>query len=116
MTLCSSFSLRLEDLQKRLDTGPFDKENHPMSNQYRAMDLRKFTLVHEGPLHWRLGKNKLVDLHVLLLEDLLILLSRHSDGQNLSLKFYDMNMLPDGKWCPVLKLSSLMAKNVATGE
>ncbi len=87
-----------------------------MSREYRNLQLTGHRLIHDGALSWRLGKNKAVDLHVLLLEELLILLTRHSDGQKLSLKYYDMNMLPDGKWCPVLRLSSLMAKNVATGQ
>lgn len=61
-----------------------------------------------------------VDLHVVLLEDLLVLLTRNSDGQRLSLRFHNTTFVAgkeDTKFthCPLLKLSSLMAKNVATG-
>lgn len=55
-----------------MDTSSFDKENHKLSKQYRGLDLRKHELIKEGSLTWRLSKTKSVDLHVVLLEDLLV--------------------------------------------
>ncbi|VDP08760.1 unnamed protein product, partial [Soboliphyme baturini] len=110
---------RLEQLQKRLDTAPFDKVQHQIVAEYRSLDLRQFALIYEGALSWRLGKNKAVDLHVVLFDNLLVLLTKTSDGQRLTLRFHNINLISgkeDAKWthCPLLKLSSLMAKNVAT--
>lgn len=82
--------------------------------------MRNYKLIHDGPLQWRFGKNKAVDLHVVLLEDLLILLTRTSDSNRLVLRFHNINLISgreDKKYthCPVLKLTGLLPKNVATG-
>lgn len=105
----------LAELQSRLDTAPFDKEPHPMSREFPRLDLTRHHLILDGRLEWRLGKNKVVELHVVLLEELIVLMTRVGSEGRLSLKYYDMAQMPDGKWCPVLKLNSLIAKTVATG-
>lgn len=49
---------RLQDLQKRLDTKEFDRLAHTIGKEFKNLDLRRYTLVHDGHLTWRLGKNK----------------------------------------------------------
>ncbi|KRZ33252.1 Rho guanine nucleotide exchange factor 12 [Trichinella pseudospiralis] len=112
--------LRLQRLQQMLDTTQFDKVNHPIVSEFCPLDVRRFSLIHEGPLIWRLNKNKIVDLHVVLLDKILLLLSPTSDG-HLALRFHNINISygkDEVKWthCPLLKLNSLIAKDVATDK
>ncbi|XP_027529490.1 rho guanine nucleotide exchange factor 11-like, partial [Neopelma chrysocephalum] len=75
-------------------------------------------MIHEGPLTWRVGKDKTVDLHVLLLEDLLVLLQKQDE--KLVLKCHSKTALgsSDNKqtFSPVLKLNSVLIRSVATGR
>ncbi|KRY39576.1 Rho guanine nucleotide exchange factor 1 [Trichinella spiralis] len=112
--------LRLQRLQQMLDTAQFDKVNHPIVSEFCPLDVRRFSLIHEGPLIWRLNKSKIVDLHVVLLDEILLLLSPTSDG-HLALRFHNINIScgkDEVKWthCPLLKLNSLIAKDVATDK
>ncbi|KRZ18020.1 Rho guanine nucleotide exchange factor 12, partial [Trichinella zimbabwensis] len=112
--------LRLQHLQQMLDTTQFDKVNHPIVSEFCPLDVRRFSLIHEGPLIWRLNKSKIVDLHVVLLDEILLLLSPTSDG-HLALRFHNINISygkDEVKWthCPLLKLNSLIAKDVATDK
>ena len=45
-----------------------------------------YKLVYDGPLTWRFSRGKMVELHVVLLEDVLVLLTKVGDGQKLILK------------------------------
>uniref|UniRef100_A0A8C9K3L1 Rho guanine nucleotide exchange factor 1 n=1 Tax=Panthera tigris altaica TaxID=74533 RepID=A0A8C9K3L1_PANTA len=66
--------LRLKDYQKRLDLSHLRQSSDPMLNEFKNLDITKRKLVHEGPLTWRVTKDKAVEVHVLLLDDLLLLL------------------------------------------
>src|SRR5689334_5344421 len=121
----------LRDLHERIDTTAYDKDTShtAITKQYRSLDISQYTLIHDGQLHWRQAKGKHVEVHlgiinqminiklyfVVLLDQLLILLTRHSDGNKLILKMHDAPSSKEPKWCPVLRLSSLMIKEVATG-
>uniref|UniRef100_A0A5S6QK26 Rho guanine nucleotide exchange factor 12 n=1 Tax=Trichuris muris TaxID=70415 RepID=A0A5S6QK26_TRIMR len=110
---------RLEQLRRNIDTSQFAKVNHPMSDEYRRLNVTNYSLVYEGSLFWRLGKNKVVALHAVLLDELLLLLSKSSDGHRLTLRFHNLNTgKEDMKWthCPLLKLSNLIAKDMATDK
>ncbi|KFD55689.1 hypothetical protein M514_03437, partial [Trichuris suis] len=111
--------MRLEQLQRNIDTSQFVKVNHPMSEEYRRLNVTNYSLIYEGNLFWRLGKNKVIPLHAVLLDELLLLLSKSSDGHRLSLRFHNLNTgKEDMKWthCPLLKLSNLIAKDMATDK
>lgn len=62
---------RTHELFKRLDTRDFDRLAHTVSgaSEFKNFDLRRYRLVHEGSLTWRLGRNKVItnffkfDLH-----------------------------------------------------
>uniref|UniRef100_A0A8B9MK19 Rho guanine nucleotide exchange factor 1 n=1 Tax=Accipiter nisus TaxID=211598 RepID=A0A8B9MK19_9AVES len=79
-------------------------------------DITKRNLVHEGPLTWRVTRDKAVDVHVLLLDDLLVLLQRQEERLVLRCHSRTITPTPDGKQMlsPIIKLSSAMTREVAT--
>ncbi|CAI4228323.1 unnamed protein product [Auanema sp. JU1783] len=103
---------RLQELQSRVDTTPFDKEFG--SHDYSYLDLSKHQLVHEGPLSCRFNRGKITELHVVLLETMLVMMTRHSDGNKLLLKFLEPSK--ETKWSPILPLAPLIAKEKANDK
>ncbi|XP_055473340.1 rho guanine nucleotide exchange factor 1 [Psammomys obesus] len=108
--------LRLKDYQRRLDLTHLRQSNDPVLSDFKNLDITKKKLVHEGPLTWRLTKDKAVEVHVLLLDDLLLLLQRQDDRLLLKSHSRTMTPMPDGKTMlrPVLRLTSAMTREVAT--
>jgi len=94
----------------------------------QTLDLTKHRLIYDGPLTLKLGDTrrfKTVDLHVLLLEDCIMLLQKQDD--KFLLKFHTSTAgntvvggqgNSGGKFChsPVVKLSTMIYRPVATGE
>uniref|UniRef100_A0A8B9PUY1 Rho guanine nucleotide exchange factor 11 n=1 Tax=Apteryx owenii TaxID=8824 RepID=A0A8B9PUY1_APTOW len=109
---------RLEGYQKRLDATSLERTNNPLAAEFKSLDLTSRRMIHEGPLTWRISKDKTVDLHVLLLEDLLVLLQKQDE--KLVLKCHSKTALgsSDNKqtFSPVLKLSSVLIRSVATDK
>ncbi|XP_042296336.1 rho guanine nucleotide exchange factor 11 isoform X3 [Sceloporus undulatus] len=110
---------RLEAYQKRLDTTSLERTSNPLAAEFKNLDLRSRRMIHEGLLSWRISKDKTVaDLHVLLLEDLLVLLQRQDE--KLVLKCHSKMTLgsSDTKqtFSPVLKLNSVLIRSVATDK
>lgn len=103
---------RLEELQKRLVTTSYDREN--FSNDFHSFNLMHYKLVHDGPLTWRCSRNKMVELHVVLLENVLILLTKTGDGSKLLLKVQEPSK--DTRWSPILPLTTLIAKEKANDK
>ncbi|XP_048079604.1 rho guanine nucleotide exchange factor 1 isoform X4 [Ursus arctos] len=108
--------LRLKDYQKRLDLSHLRQSNDPMLSEFKNLDITKKKLVHEGPLTWRVTKDKAVEVHVLLLDDLLLLLQRQDERLLLKSHSRTLTPTPDGKTMlrPVLRLTSAMTREVAT--
>ncbi|KAM6223665.1 rho guanine nucleotide exchange factor 1 [Rhynchocyon petersi] len=109
--------LRLKDYQRRLDLSHLRQSSDPMLSEFKNLDITKKRLVHEGPLTWRVTKDKAVEVHVLLLDDLLLLLQRQDE--RLLLKSHSRTLTtpaPEGKTMlrPVLRLTSAMTREVAT--
>ena len=87
------------------------------------MDLTKHRLIYDGPLTMKLGDTKrfkTIDLHVVLLEDCIMLLQKQDDKY--LLKFHTTTFgttgAPQGqKFChsPVIKFSTMLVRPVATG-
>lgn len=75
-------------------------------------------MVHEGPLSWRISKDKSLDLHVLLLEDLLVLLQRQDEKLLLKCHSKTAAGSSDSKqtFSPVLKLNAVLVRSVATDK
>uniref|UniRef100_A0A8C0QHA4 Rho guanine nucleotide exchange factor 1 n=1 Tax=Canis lupus familiaris TaxID=9615 RepID=A0A8C0QHA4_CANLF len=108
--------LRLKDYQKRLDLSLLRQSSDPMLSEFKNLDITKKKLIYEGPLTWRLTKDKAVEVHVLLLDDLLLLLQRQDDRLLLKSHSRTLTPTPDGKTMlrPVLRLTSAITREVAT--
>ncbi|XP_020019030.1 rho guanine nucleotide exchange factor 11 isoform X3 [Castor canadensis] len=109
---------RLEGYQKRLDATALERASNPLAAEFKSLDLTTRKMIHEGPLTWRISKDKTLDLHVLLLEDLLVLLQRQDE--KLLLKCHSKTTVgsSDSKqtFSPVLKLNAVLIRSVATDK
>uniref|UniRef100_A0AAQ5XBB6 Rho guanine nucleotide exchange factor (GEF) 11 n=1 Tax=Amphiprion ocellaris TaxID=80972 RepID=A0AAQ5XBB6_AMPOC len=102
---------RLIQYQRRLDAGP----------QFKNLDLTKKRMIHEGPLTWKISKDKQIEIQALLLSDWLMLLQKGPDDR-LQLRFPSRWMGGGGggggdsklSFCPMVKLDSLLVRPVAT--
>ncbi|XP_051692471.2 rho guanine nucleotide exchange factor 1 isoform X6 [Oryctolagus cuniculus] len=108
--------LRLKDYQRRLDLSHLRQSSDPMLSEFKNLDITRKKLIHEGPLTWRVTKDKAVEVHVLLLDDLLLLLQRQDERLLLKSHSRTLTPTPDGKTMlrPVLRLTSAMTREVAT--
>ncbi|XP_072319097.1 rho guanine nucleotide exchange factor 12 isoform X2 [Eucyclogobius newberryi] len=107
---------RLEDYQRRLDLSSLKQTDNPMIMELKNLDLTKKMLVHEGPLSWKVNKDKTIELYTLLLEDILVLLQKQDE--RLILKCHSKNLAgtADTKhiFSPIIKLSTVLVRSVAT--
>ncbi|KAG8147048.1 hypothetical protein E2320_014109 [Naja naja] len=105
---------RLESYQKRLDASSLERTSNPIAAEFKNLDLRGRRMIHEGPLTWRISKDKTV----LLLGDLLVLLQRQDE--RLVLKCHGRAGLgssdPKQSFSPVLRLGSVLIRSVATDK
>lgn len=75
-------------------------------------------MIYDGTLTWRINRSKHIDHHVVLLEDILILLQKQDErlvlrcqsGSKESTR--DDGRLPHS---PIIKLNNLLTRNVAVG-
>ncbi|XP_025200480.1 rho guanine nucleotide exchange factor 11 [Melanaphis sacchari] len=107
--------LRLSEIQKKLDASPFEKVDHPLSVDYKNLDVTKHKLIHEGGLWLRIGgtRQKMIELHVLLLEDLIILLNKVDDKY--VLKYYGFqDRTPT--LSPIIKMSTALVRHNAVDK
>uniref|UniRef100_A0A672QXU2 Rho guanine nucleotide exchange factor 12-like n=1 Tax=Sinocyclocheilus grahami TaxID=75366 RepID=A0A672QXU2_SINGR len=107
---------RLEDYQRRLDLSSLKQSENPMIAEFKTLDLTKRKMVHEGPLSWKVNKDKTIELYTLLLEDILVLLQRQDE--KLILKCHSKNLAGTAEtkhiFSPIIKLSTVMVRSVAT--
>ena len=107
---------KLVEIQANLDTSGLDKmgADHPIFREYKNLDLTSHTMVYDGGLTMKLGDTKRVKaLHVLLLEDCMMLLQKQvnfassiysgEDRRNISIyHFYpNKNSKSVGKKCTI---------------
>ncbi|CAO2598649.1 Rho guanine nucleotide exchange factor 11 [Lemmus lemmus] len=109
---------RLESYQKRLDASALERASNPLAAEFKSLDLTARKMIHEGPLTWRISKDKTLDLQVLLLEDLLVLLQRQEE--RLLLKCHSKTAVGSADsrqtFSPVLKLNAVLIRSVATDK
>uniref|UniRef100_A0A8C9YUM5 Rho guanine nucleotide exchange factor 12 n=1 Tax=Sander lucioperca TaxID=283035 RepID=A0A8C9YUM5_SANLU len=107
---------RLEDYQRRLDLSSLKQTDNPMILELKNLDLTKRTMVHEGPLSWKVNKDKTIELYTLLLQDILVLLQKQDE--RLILKCHSKNLAgtADTKhiFSPIIKLNTVLVRSVAT--
>ncbi|XKL60621.1 hypothetical protein PGB90_007678 [Kerria lacca] len=94
---------QMAEIQKKLDKSAFEKTEHPMSAEVKNLDLTKRKVIYQGNLNLRItNKQKLIELYVLLLEDLIILLQKSHEK-------YLLQFFPNSATntlCPVIKVSN----------
>lgn len=83
------------------------------------LDLTKRKVIYQGSLSWRIAnKTKLVELHVLLLEDLIILLQKVHEKY--LLQFFNTNSATSERnhvvFSPVIKMSTVLVRPNAVGK
>ncbi|XP_046401357.1 rho guanine nucleotide exchange factor 11 isoform X3 [Ischnura elegans] len=123
---------RLHVIQQRLEKSAFEKADHPMSTEFKNLDLTKYRLIYEGSLSWRAGsRSKTIDLHVVLLEEVVILLQKQDD--KFVLRFHSVSSgtvggaggggitsggRDDSKLThsPIIKLATVLVRPVATDK
>jgi len=73
-------------------------------------------LLHDGCLTWRLGSSKSYDVHMVLLEDVLVMLQR-VDDDNLRLRRHSVVNIDGVKVTrpPILRVNELVVRSHATG-
>ncbi|XP_051775874.1 rho guanine nucleotide exchange factor 11 isoform X2 [Erpetoichthys calabaricus] len=108
---------KLVDYQQKLDLSQLERVSHPAVAQLKKLDLTTKKMIHEGPLLWRVRKDKIIELQALLLEDQLILLQRVDDRFVLRFRTkYVEGGRSDLKtvFSPVINLDSILVRLVAT--
>ncbi|XP_053086248.1 rho guanine nucleotide exchange factor 12 isoform X2 [Pangasianodon hypophthalmus] len=107
---------RLEDYQRRLDLSSLKQSEYPMIAEFKNLNLTKRKMVHEGPLSWKVNKDKTIELYTLLLEDILVLLQKQDE--KLILKCHSKNLAGTAEtkhiFSPIIKLSTVLVRSVAT--
>ncbi|XP_062322204.1 rho guanine nucleotide exchange factor 1b [Osmerus eperlanus] len=107
--------LTLKDYQRRLDTSGL-KPSNELYTEYRNIDLTQKKMIYEGPLIWRVTKEKALDVQCVLLGDLLVLLQRQDDKMVLKCQSKSNIAVQEGKQMlsPIIKLDSAFLREVAT--
>ncbi|KAM4651196.1 rho guanine nucleotide exchange factor 12 isoform 2-T3 [Discoglossus pictus] len=107
---------RLEDYQRRLDLSYLKPGEYPMIDELRSLDLTKRKMFHEGPLVWKVNRDKSIELYTLLLEDVLVLLQKQDDKLILRCHSKILASGADSKhiFSPVIKLNTVLVRQVAT--
>ncbi|XP_016141815.1 rho guanine nucleotide exchange factor 1-like isoform X8 [Sinocyclocheilus grahami] len=107
--------LILKDYQRRLDTSGL-KPSNDLYSEYKNIDLTTRKMLFEGPLTWRVTKEKAIDVHCVLLSDLLVLLQKQDDKMVLKCQSKSNIAIQEGKQMlsPIIKLESVFLRNVAT--
>ncbi|XP_062416583.1 rho guanine nucleotide exchange factor 11 isoform X4 [Pungitius pungitius] len=102
---------RLSQYQRRLDAAPL----------FKSLDLSTKRMIHEGPLTWKVSKDKQIEIQALLLSDCLLLLQRGPDDR-LQLRYPSRWLGGSGggsadsknSFSPLVKLDALLVRSVAT--
>ncbi|XP_072283241.1 rho guanine nucleotide exchange factor 12 isoform X2 [Pyxicephalus adspersus] len=107
---------RLEDYQRRLDLSYLKLGEYPMIDELKNLDLTKRKMFHEGPLAWKVNRDKIIDLYTLLLEDILVLLQKQDDKLILRCHSKILATTSDSKhiFSPIIKLNTVLVRQVAT--
>ncbi|XP_029927673.1 rho guanine nucleotide exchange factor 1 isoform X3 [Myripristis murdjan] len=107
--------LTLKDYQRRLDTSGL-KPSNELYTEYRNIDLTQRKMIYEGPLTWKVTKEKAIEVQCVLLGDLLVLLQRQDDKMVLKCQSKSNLVVQEGKQMlsPIIKLDSVFLREVAT--
>ncbi|XP_033119651.1 rho guanine nucleotide exchange factor 11-like isoform X3 [Anneissia japonica] len=109
---------KLNEISRRMDTSPLDRSSNPIVQEYKNIDITSRKLLHYGDLTWKIGKTKKLDLHVLLLDDILVLLQKQDERYVLKCHSMTVQRGDDVRntHSPIVKLATLLCRNVATNK
>ncbi|XP_056142083.1 LOW QUALITY PROTEIN: rho guanine nucleotide exchange factor 1b [Lampris incognitus] len=107
--------LTLKDYQRRLDVSGL-KPSNELYTEYRNIDLTQKKMIYEGPLTWKVTKEKAIEVQCVLLGDMLMLLQRQDDKMVLKCQSKSNIAVQEGKQMlsPIIKLDSVFLREVAT--
>uniref|UniRef100_A0A0B7BJT6 Rho guanine nucleotide exchange factor 11 n=1 Tax=Arion vulgaris TaxID=1028688 RepID=A0A0B7BJT6_9EUPU len=107
---------KLKDIQKKLDRRSVEGLNDPALTDLKNIDLTQHKLIFDGPLTWKLRTHRMIDMHVLLFDDMLVLLQKQDDKYVLKCQNTNAQPARDDKYThyPILKLQNLLARTLAT--
>ncbi|XP_074511008.1 rho guanine nucleotide exchange factor 1 isoform X1 [Sebastes fasciatus] len=107
--------LNLKDYQRRLDTSGL-KPSNELYTEYKNIDLTQKKMLFEGPVTWKVTKEKAIEVQCVLLGDLLVLLQRQDDKMVLKCQSKSNIAVQEGKQMlsPIIKLDSVFLREVAT--
>ncbi|KAL3980495.1 chemokine-like receptor 1 [Sarotherodon galilaeus] len=107
--------LTLREYQRKLDTSGL-KPSNELYSEYKNIDLTQKKMLYEGPLIWKVTKEKAVDVQCVLLADLLVLLQKQDDKMVLKCQSKSNIAAQEGKQMlsPIIKLDSVFLRDVAT--
>uniref|UniRef100_A0A4W4H3F1 DH domain-containing protein n=1 Tax=Electrophorus electricus TaxID=8005 RepID=A0A4W4H3F1_ELEEL len=107
--------LTLKDYQRRLDTSGL-KPSNDLYMEYKSFDMTSRKMNYEGPLTWRVTKEKAIEVQGVLLGDLLVLLQKQDDKMLLKCQSKSFITTQESKQMlsPIIKLDSAFLRDVAT--
>jgi hypothetical protein len=105
---------KLADLQRRLDKRPIESSTDPVIMQYKHLDLTRHRLLYDGILTWRLSQDKDIEVHVVLLEDAIVLLQRQDE--KLVLRCQSREDRSPHSHSPIICLGAVLARTVAVDK
>lgn len=106
--------LTVKEYQRKLDTSGL-KPSNELYTEYKNIDLTQKKMLFEGPLTWKVTKEKAIEVQCVLLGDMLVLLQKQDD--KMVLKCQSKNIaVQEGKMMlsPIIKLDSVFLREVAT--
>ncbi|CAG9761205.1 unnamed protein product [Ceutorhynchus assimilis] len=103
---------RLEEIQRHLDVSNFRNNDHPIVYDFKNIDLTRYKLILEGSLQLRRPNKAPVQVHVLLMEEMVVILQK--ENEKFLLKFFQSGaptqMAP---LSPIIKMSTLLVRENA---
>ncbi|CAF98043.1 unnamed protein product, partial [Tetraodon nigroviridis] len=107
--------LSLKEYQRKLDTSGL-KPSIELYTEYKNLDLTQRKMLYEGPVTWKVTKEKAIEVQCVLLGDLLVLLQKQDDKMVLKCQSKSNIAVQEGKQMlsPIIKLNSVFLREVAT--
>ncbi|TNN02820.1 hypothetical protein fugu_010307 [Takifugu bimaculatus] len=107
--------LTLKEYQRKLDTSGL-KPSNDLYTEYKNIDLTQKKMLYEGPVTWKVTKEKAIEVQCVLLGDLLVLLQKQDDKMVLKCQSKSTIAVQEGKQMlsPIIKLDSVFLREVAT--
>eukprot|EP00057_Strongylocentrotus_purpuratus_P016321 XP_011670795.1 PREDICTED: rho guanine nucleotide exchange factor 11-like [Strongylocentrotus purpuratus] len=100
-----------------MDRTPLDKSNNPLVMDYKNINLTLHKMIHDGVLTWKVNRNKSIEVQVLLLEELIVLLSKQDEKLVLKLHSTTNQAREELKThSPIIKLSTVLCRPVSTNK